>query len=169
MLSSPRLALSILLTMAVAGCDDGNGGFANADLGVFDTGDDAADMLALVNAHRARGAICGGDRMPPVPPLSRDALLEQAAQEHSEDMVARDFFSHTNPDNDEPDDRIRALGYSYGAWGENIAFGSSTVNGVMHQWMTSPDHCRNIMSSSFTEFGMGRQGNYWTQVFGTPG
>ena len=160
------LALGAAVTVMGCGGDGGNAG--PNDLGTFDTGNDAADLLAAVNAHREAGARCGGTNMPPVPPLSRNATLEQSAQEHTQDMVDRDFFDHPNPDGDGPGDRISALGYSWSAYGENIAGGSSTVNAVMNQWMNSTGHCENIMSENFTEFGMGRVGNHWTQVFGRP-
>jgi uncharacterized protein YkwD len=51
-------------------------------------------------------------------------------------------------------------------YGENIANGYGTEQAVMTAWLASEGHCKNIMSSSFKEIGAGREGNYWTQVFG---
>ena len=63
-------------------------------------------------------------------------------------------------------------GYDFFAAGENIAGGYYTPADVMDGWMQSDGHCANIMSTSFTEIGLGYHpggGDYtrlWTQVFG---
>jgi hypothetical protein len=44
------------------------------------------------------------------------------AQAHSEDMVDRDVFSHTNPDRASPFDRLTEAGIAYSGAGENIAY-----------------------------------------------
>jgi uncharacterized protein YkwD len=51
-------------------------------------------------------------------------------------------------------------------YGENIANGYGTEQAVMTAWLASEGHCKNIMNASFKEIGAGREGNYWTQVFG---
>ena len=38
----------------------------------------------------------------------------------------------------------------------------------MTGWMNSPGHRANILSTSFSEVGLARVGNYWTQNFGRP-
>ena len=38
----------------------------------------------------------------------------------------------------------------------------------MDAWMNSPGHRANLVNGNFTEVGVARVGNYWTQVFGTP-
>jgi uncharacterized protein YkwD len=55
-------------------------------------------------------------------------------------------------------------GFSYG---ENIAFGQRSEREVMQGWLSSPGHCKNIMSKTFKEMGVSRVGDYWTQVFAT--
>ncbi|MER6347654.1 sigma-70 family RNA polymerase sigma factor [Streptomyces sp. NPDC001595] len=120
-----------------------------------------AQVVALVNEERAAGG-CG--------PLTEDAQLNQAAQRHSEDMAARDFFDHTNPDGADPGQRTTAAGYRWSTYGENIARGQQTPEAVMESWMNSPGHRANILNCSFKDIGVGIHegsgGPWWTQNFG---
>ena len=124
------------------------------------TGSTAQQVVALVNSERAKAG-CG--------PVTGHSLLDKAAQGHSDDMAARDFFDHTNPDGDGPGERITAAGYRWSTYGENIAMGQRTPEQVMDSWMNSPGHRANILNCSFKEIGIGIHnagGPYWTQVFG---
>lgn len=131
-------------------------------------------VIELVNQRRSEGSTCGGELMPPVPSLSEDSRLSAAARAHSEDMAARNYFSHRSPEGEEPADRANSAGYGGGFGGENIAAGPFTAEDVMVLWMQSPGHCRNIMRPRFEEIGVGygrssnaRYGHYWTQKFGS--
>ena len=98
--------------------------------------------------------------------------LEQAAQSHAQDMYVRGFFSHTNPDGDEPLDRAIASGFCNPALaGENIAFGQDSVSDVQSGWEGSPSHNANMLHAQVTFVGMGHYTSplgvqYWVQVFG---
>ncbi|MFF5973860.1 sigma-70 family RNA polymerase sigma factor [Streptomyces sp. NPDC012769] len=121
---------------------------------------DSRQVIDLVNTERSRAG-CG--------PLSENSLLTKAAQGHSDDMAARDFFDHTNPDGDGPGERVTATGYRWSTYGENIAKGQRTPAQVMDSWMNSPGHRANILNCDFREIGIGIHtdgGPYWTQVFG---
>jgi RNA polymerase sigma factor (sigma-70 family) len=122
---------------------------------------DVAQVVALVNKERS-AAGCG--------PVAEDPLLNKAALGHSEDMDARDFFDHTNPDGAEPGQRITAAGYTWSTYGENIAQGQQTPQAVMESWMNSPGHRANILNCSFKDIGVGVHkasgGPWWTQNFG---
>ncbi|MBT2489499.1 sigma-70 family RNA polymerase sigma factor [Streptomyces sp. ISL-96] len=115
----------------------------------------------LVNTERADNG-CG--------PVSQNSRLNTAAQRHSADMAARDFFDHTNPDGAGPGERITAAGYAWSTYGENIAMGQRTPAQVMESWMNSSGHRANILNCSFKEIGIGIHdasgGPWWTQVFG---
>ncbi|MFJ8667511.1 sigma-70 family RNA polymerase sigma factor [Streptomyces sp. NPDC093600] len=120
----------------------------------------AQQVIDLANSERAQAG-CG--------PLTANPLLDEAARRHSEDMAARDFFDHTNPDGDGPGERVTAAGYRWTTYGENIAKGQRTPAQVMESWMNSPGHRANILNCSFEEIGIGLHdsgGPYWTQVFG---
>ncbi|MFI9743522.1 CAP domain-containing protein [Streptomyces sp. NPDC052494] len=146
-----------------SGSGTGNGTGSGTDAGPQnDQGQSSAadQVVALVNAERAKAG-CG--------PLTANATLNSAAQGHSDDMAARDFFDHTNPDGAGPGERVTAAGYPWSTYGENIAMGQSTPESVMDSWMNSPGHRANILNCDFKEIGIGIHssgGPYWTQVFG---
>ncbi|WP_024756644.1 CAP domain-containing protein [Streptomyces exfoliatus] len=146
-----------------SGGGSGNGTGSGTDAGPQnDQGQSSAadQVVALVNEERAKAG-CG--------PLTANATLTSAAQGHSDDMAARDFFDHTNPDGAGPGERVTAAGYPWSTYGENIAMGQSTPEEVMDSWMNSPGHRANILNCDFKEIGIGIHssgGPYWTQVFG---
>ncbi|MEU6553456.1 CAP domain-containing protein [Streptomyces sp. NPDC046915] len=121
----------------------------------------AARVIQLVNAERAKVG-CSA--------LTSNATLAKAAQAHSADMAAHQNMSHTGSDGSSPGDRITRAGYSWSAYGENVAYGYSTPEQVMAGWMSSPGHRANILNCSFKQIGVGlaQPGSYWTQDFGTP-
>lgn len=136
------------------------------------------EVLRLSNLQRASGANCGGTNYPPVPALTMNAQLREAARCHSLDMSVNDFFSHFGSDGSSPVDRITASGYRWSDLGENVAGGAPDPSVVVPGWMNSPGHCRGIMSADFTEIGVGyvyeaqdtfrNYNHYWTQAFGHP-
>jgi len=128
---------------------------------------DKATMLQLVNEVRATGCTCGTTNMPAVAAVTWNDVLAKAAYDHSVDMKTNNYFSHTGLDGSSPGDRLQAAGYNWQAYGENIAAGYSSEEAVMDAWLHSEGHCKNIMSADFREMGAGREGNYWTQDFGT--
>jgi uncharacterized protein YkwD len=128
------------------------------------TGDEAtkARVVELVNAERAKAG-CGA--------VHSDSRLAAAAQGHSEDMAARDYFDHTTPDGVDPWERAKAEGYMTPT-GENIAMGQRTAEDVTEGWMNSPGHRANILNCDSKAIGMGLARNsggttYWTQMFGS--
>lgn len=147
----------------------GSGGSGGAVTGNTPTSTEsslAQDVLTIVNQERANQNLSA---------LTWNAPCAQVAYDHSWDMDARDFFDHTNPDGDDPFDRMDNAGISYSRAAENIAAGYSDAQSVMTAWMNSPDHRANILNPDLTEIGIGvRQGSngqygtYWTQVFRTP-
>ncbi|MGW7255108.1 CAP domain-containing protein [Streptomyces sp. NPDC054834] len=120
----------------------------------------AARVIQLVNAERAKVG-CSA--------LTSNATLAKAAQAHSADMAAHQNMSHTGSDGSSPGDRITRAGYSWSAYGENVAYGYATPEQVMAGWMSSPGHRANILNCSFKEIGVGlaQPNSYWTQDFGT--
>ena len=123
-------------------------------------------LLDLVNNARATGHQCGNTFYPPVPALTWNIMLEAAAQKHSDYMNNTGNFSHTGQNGSDAGDRITAEGYSWMAYGENIAEGYPTEEAVIQAWLESDGHCKNIMSADYTEMAIATSGNYWTQVFG---
>ncbi|AWK09991.1 hypothetical protein SSP531S_57310 [Streptomyces spongiicola] len=119
-----------------------------------------ARVVQLVNSERGKAG-CS--------PLTVNAKLAKAAQDHSKDMAAHRNMSHTGSDGSNPGTRITRAGYHWSTYGENVAYGYETPEKVMAGWMSSPGHKKNILNCEFKEIGVGlaQPGNYWTQSFGT--
>jgi uncharacterized protein YkwD len=103
-------------------------------------------VLDLTNAAR-RNQGCG--------PLSLDDSLVKAAGSHASDMVRRHYMDHTNPDGQDPGDRMAAAGWHGSGWGENIAAGYDSAQRVFSAWMNSDGHRSNILNCRFTKIGIG--------------
>jgi uncharacterized protein YkwD len=108
-------------------------------------------------------------------PLKLNANLNKAAQGHSDDMVAHNFFSHTGSDGRDPFKRMTDAGYHWSGAAENIAAGGTTAAGAMDQWMNSPGHRANILNCGLVDLGVGYTvghnddyAGYWVQDFGSP-
>lgn len=125
-------------------------------------------MLTDINELRAAGCRCGNSNMPPVGPLQWNDQIATAAAEHSADMVHAGRLDHAGTDGSTAGDRLTRNGYEWRSYGENIASGFTSMDAVLQAWIDSPGHCRNLMKSDFTEIGIARKNNYWTQVFARP-
>jgi uncharacterized protein YkwD len=132
------------------------------------------EILDLTNAARAQPRTCGERRFRAAAPLTWNEKLAAAAVTHSRDMATHNFFSHTGKDARTVRDRAVREGYAWRRVGENIATGQGSPEQVVAGWLTSPQHCGNIMEPAFAEMGAAYFVNaksdtaiYWTQVFGT--
>ena len=109
-------------------------------------------------------------------PLRIAAILGRVARFHSEDMAARSFFAHRNPEGVQLIDRARVEGIVDGRMAENIARitgAEDAVAGAVKSWMRSESHRANILNPRFTEAGVGVAVDdegvlYFTQVFLEP-
>jgi uncharacterized protein YkwD len=123
------------------------------------------EILRLVNVERVRAGLSL---------LEHDQTLEDQAVQYACEMIHYDFFAHENPvTGSELADRAEDFSYEYVIIGENLAAGQSSPQQVMNDWMASEGHRSNILSSEFTELGIGvrtggRFGTYWVQEFGRP-
>ncbi|MFF3848388.1 CAP domain-containing protein [Streptomyces sp. NPDC002328] len=120
----------------------------------------AAEVVRLVNEERSKVG-CS--------PVSSNSSLAALAQAYSEDMAARGFFDHTDPDGASPWDRAAKAGIT-DLGGENIARGQADAAAVMEAWMNSTGHRANILNCDFKTLGVGVHfgsgGPWWTQNFG---
>ena len=88
--------------------------YADADADIQGTptvGQLADQMLQLLNTDRADAGL---------DPLTLDRQLTELATDHSHDMVARRYFGHTAPGDDDPFERFEHKGIRYADAGENI-------------------------------------------------
>jgi uncharacterized protein YkwD len=91
-----------------------------------------------------------------LPPLMRDLAAEALARAYSKHMSVEPFFSHTDPEGDELDDRaLRASGhYPYIRVRENLYYGASAA-GAMAAFIASPTHRANLEATDITAVGIG--------------
>jgi uncharacterized protein YkwD len=125
-------------------------------------------LVDLVNTYR---------RSLRLPSLHVNAALGSSAQNYSNEMWARDFFSHNDPLGHSLGDRIAASGYlspSRAASnapcrnvvvGENLAEGMKTPQQTFNAWLHSPPHQRLLRNPHFTETGIGITGPFWVEHF----
>ncbi len=137
-----------------------------------------AEELRTLNQARMTGWQCGkltsGGN--PMPPLRRNAQLDQAAMAQAVSMAANGYFNHISPiDQSDVTLRVRGTGYRPEVVAENIAAGPPTATAVMNGWLRSLGHCDNIMDSDFSEVGLAyvsspgaMRPTFWVQVFGSP-
>jgi len=121
-------------------------------------------LISLTNAERSSRGLGT---------LSKSSTLMQVAEAHSQDMVDRNFFSHTNPDGLGPGERLTNAGYNWTAWGETIGAGYSTPQSMFDGWMNNSEHRDILLNATYTEIGVGyvaggTYGHYWTGLFAKP-
>ncbi|MBQ7968426.1 MAG: SafA/ExsA family spore coat assembly protein [Clostridia bacterium] len=116
------------------------------------------EVVRLVNEIRVQNGL---------KELTYNWELSRVARYKSQDMRDNRYFSHTSPVYGTPFQMMKNFGITYRSAGENIARGQRTPQEVVNAWMNSSGHRANILSSSFTEIGVGyvADGNYWTQMF----
>jgi uncharacterized protein YkwD len=100
-------------------------------------------------------------------PLAAVRTLCAASQAHAEEMSKLGYFSHMSPTEGRrtPSDRMRLHGYNAGV-SENIALVDG-AQGAHNAWCTSSGHHRNLLDPHHTEMGIGADGRYWVQNFGS--
>ncbi|MFI0712890.1 CAP domain-containing protein [Streptomyces inhibens] len=122
----------------------------------------AQKIVDLVNAQRAQHG-CG--------PLTVDPHLQAAAQAHSDDMAARNYYEHNTPEGVDPGTRMTNAGFRWNSWAENIFKSPKDPATAMDGWMKSPGHRDNILNCSYKSTGVGvnlsSNGPWWTQDFAT--
>ena len=136
--------------------NDSNTGSTNQDFSSFQK-----EVLNLVNVERSKNGLSA---------LTFDSQLSNVATIKSQDMVNKNYFSHTSPTYGSPFDMMKQFGISYKTAGENIAMGQKTPQEVVNSWMNSQGHRENILNPNFTNLGVGvakdSKGTiYWTQMF----
>jgi uncharacterized protein YkwD len=109
--------------------------------------------------------------------LKENSELDAAAKKKAQDILAKQYFDHVNPDGKGPDYFVSTAGYDYLTIGENLALGNfADDKALVDAWMASPGHRENILRSQFQEIGIAVvRGNYegetvWVAVqeFGAP-
>ena len=102
-------------------------------------------MLEYINNERAKAG---------VGPLKMDFDLARLAKLKSQDMVDKNYFSHTSPTYGSPFEMMNSYGIKYRTAGENIAR-NSTMSNAHTALMNSEGHRNNILNPNFTHIGIG--------------
>jgi uncharacterized protein YkwD len=105
---------------------------------------DTNKVFILVNAERTKAGLN---------PLVRDVRLDKSSAEKCQDMVAKDYFSHTSPDGIAFKNLIRSHTSQYYVAGENLAKGYYTEERLVAGWMASPTHRDNMLTPRFDVVG----------------
>lgn len=113
----------------------------------------ASGILGLINQARSENGLNT---------LVYNSSLNSAAKTKSQDMLDKNYFSHTSPDGLSDFDFLKAAGYPFRFAGSNIANGSFSEASVFSAWMNSSGHRANILNSNAREFGYGVAGQYYT-------
>ena len=120
-------------------------------------------LVELINAQRARSGCTA---------LRIDPRLHKAAQGHSDDMVARNYFDHADQQGGHADSRMTAAGYRWSMWGENLDRDTGSPATVLRDWMDGAIHQQNILNCQYTDAGVGTAANsaglVWTLDLGRP-
>ena len=115
-------------------------------------------LLTITNEYRAMF----GHR-----PLAGVKTACAGSQGHADEMSRLGYFSHMSPVEGRrtPGERMRLAGYSFGV-SENIAM-TGGAQASHNAWCTSSGHHRNLLMASHREIGIGANGRYWVQNFGS--
>lgn len=103
------------------------------------------EALALLNADRRAAGLSD---------LKFNATLVVVARDFADDMIARGFIGHYNPEGESPFDRMRRYGVTYRSAAENLAAHRSVAE-AQRLLMDSEDHRKNILNADFNEVGIG--------------
>lgn len=122
------------------------------------------EVIRLINKERTNRGLQA---------LQTNWELSRVARYKSQDMINKNYFSHTSPTYGSPFTMMQSFGLKFSAAAENIAYGQRTPQEVVNAWMNSPGHRANILSASYTHTGVGcaKKSNgtlYWTQMFMKP-
>jgi hypothetical protein len=117
-------------------------------------------MVSMINAYRTSKGVAA---------MTATTGLTRAAISKSQQMAASGTFAHD--DIMTTMSRFNACGNSSSSVGENIAAGNMTASATLSQWQNSAEHNANLLSASYTSFGIGRAVDasgypYWTAEFG---
>jgi uncharacterized YkwD family protein len=121
---------------------------------------DEKEVFNLVNQQRTNNGLQA---------LKVDEEVQRVARIKAQDMVDRNYFSHTSPTYGSPFDMLNSFKVSYRTAGENIA-GNSTNNAAVTAWMNSSGHKANILNGNYNYTGIGvvkslKYGKIFVQIF----
>lgn len=94
--------------------------------------------------------------------LPGSSKVASVARTHSVDMGLNDYFNHDNLKGKSPFDRLADSGIAFRNAGENIAMGYTSPYFAHEALMNSIGHRKNIISTSYSQLGVGVYFADWT-------
>ncbi len=134
----PLLVLFILVP-CVAFAQDGSDAFGQLNA-------EAQTVAMSINQMRAQAGL---------PPLAVNPLLNLAAQNHVNDMIANYNYSHTGSDGSNVRQRVQRTGYAASTWVSENWVSVSDPSMAIQWWMNSYVHRNNILNTNWHELGIG--------------
>lgn len=134
--------------------------------------EERTDTLRLLFSEaRAAGGCCEDECFRPSGGLTEQAELRKAAALHAGDMAERGFISHETPEGLDAVTRVRRAGYAGCAVGENISVGDDDPAVVLDDFLSSYEHCLNVLEPRFSRIGtaLARDSDgeaYWVVTLG---
>jgi LysM repeat protein len=104
------------------------------------------EVVAAINQARAENGLS---------PLSINPLLNQAAQNHVDDMITNYVYGHYGSDGSSVHVRVARTGYSDKPWVSENWVSARDVGGAMRWWMGDYIHRVNILTAHWVEVGVG--------------
>jgi hypothetical protein len=108
-----------------------------------------------------------------LPPLNEVAVLNNAAQQHADEMARFGYTAHTGVDGSYPAERLLTVGYRRAYAGEATAWGFEFAYEAVEFWVNSASHRRIILNRYASDIGVGYTVDYtapnvwyWTAEFG---
>jgi len=105
----------------------------------------ASELIRLTNAYRKRLGLSE---------LAVNPRLTQAAINKANDLLAKQYFSHTSPEGHRFSDWVKDVNYAYFYVGENLAMDFDTPQEIFDAWIKSEKHRENIERPEFQEIGI---------------
>jgi len=120
---------------------------------VASVGGAAGVQFSLVNQDRAASGVAA---------LAWSGSLARVAQYRAQDMLNRNYFSHTDPATGQLAfvQLLHLWGIPYSTAGENIAWSTNpSMAAINTMFMNSPEHRANILKAAYHRVGLGVAAN----------
>jgi uncharacterized protein YkwD len=140
------VAAALIALLAVATSATARTTQRNAKLSALEAG-----VLTDINSFRQQHGLM---------PLRISRSLSAAARQHSVEMAARGYFSHSSANGTSFDKRIARyypVGHSrFWSVGENLLWSSPGIDasGALQMWENSPPHRENLLTTRWREIGI---------------
>ena len=106
------------------------------------------EILNLINAQRATAGLAN---------LNESTLLDKAAGNRVDDMVAKNYFNNTTVS---PWDFLKQVGYQYSVASTGISLGNKTSDSVVNAFMNDSQTKNDILSNKYDSIGIGIKQGY---------